>query len=106
MVDPRDELHLSLQRILLGWDYTSQEVAHDRSDLLQMFIAFLSAGLAAVASVLLERVPALPGFAFAAIMFGGAAYAQRRRRVLRKWLRRSAQVAMESIETLKKDGER
>lgn len=105
-VDRRKVTDLRVERIRLAWEYTREEADVHKHRFLQLFATFLSIGLAACASVLLDKVDPLPGLPFAATMFGAAGYAHYRLVILPRWLRQSAEAAISGIEGLIRKEER
>lgn len=99
--DPTIPLHLEQVRLL--WQYASKEVDAHRQRYLQLFAVFVTVGLAAVATVLLDRVAVAPGIALAMATFVVAGYAYARTLQLQKQLKRAVDAGLADIDRLIED---
>lgn len=100
-MDHRDRwtaLRVEKLRVLLAHDTKVLELHQQR--LVQAFGVLLAAGAASAGSVLLDRIPAPAGVAFAAVTFAGAAYAHVQVRRLPGRLKASTMRAVEAIDRL------
>lgn len=91
---------LRLEKVRLLWQHATKEVDAHRQRYLQLFAVFVTVGLAAVATVLLERVTVVPGVALATTTFGVAGYAYARLLLLRKQLKRAFEAGLDAIDRL------
>lgn len=63
-----------VEHVRLAWEYAVKEAELHQQRLVQLFAILVTAGLTALASAALEKVPAIPAIAFAVATFLAAAY--------------------------------
>jgi len=88
------------EKIRILWDYQVRLIEMHERRYLQILAAALAGGLAALASLLLERVAPITGFALAAGLFMVAAYTHFLIRGLPARLRRSMEQTVGVVERL------
>lgn len=98
-------LSLELEKVRLLWQHASMEVDAHRQRYLRLFAVFVTVGLAAVATVLLERVAVVPGSVLALATFGIAGYAYVRILQLPAQLLKAVRTAVDDIDRLMTDQE-
>lgn len=100
VASPEPAVVLRLEKVRLLWQYASKEVDAHRQRYLQLFAVFVTVGLASVASIVLERVAAVPGALIALATFGVASYAYVRVLMLPGQLEGAASTALHAIDRL------
>jgi hypothetical protein len=103
-MDPsNDYLALRVEKIRLAWSYLLEEAQAHRQLYMQLFAGSLGVGLAAFVSLAFERVPMNGGIAVLAATATLGAYSHVRLRKMRRNLRRSLDVATETIDGLMRE---
>jgi len=97
---PDSELSLRIEHARMAWEFALKEVDLHQQRLVQLFAVLLTMGLAAVGSVVLERVPPRAGLLFAAGVFAGAGYAHYQIGRLPRRLELGLRTGQKTIENL------
>lgn len=91
---------LRLEKARAAWEFATLEHQLHEHRFVQLMALCLTLALTALASVVLEKVPALPGLWTAGAMGTGAGYAHVRLLLLPKRLRRAGSVRRRTIQRL------